>query len=286
VPSETLKKQQSDIAKPAQAEQLAAEFISPQADPEQRHLKTAALKAYGRQTKKAQRDKMVVEFLPMVHKIVHQVTSYLRPPLSREDLVSAGTIGLVKAARDFDPSKNTEFKTYAYIRIRGAVIDELRGWSFTPVNIKKEFDRAQKLQTQMTEEMGQMPSDEQLAERFGTTVAKMYKLFETARARHFLSIHGIDEDTPALGDSLAAAGQNHPGAELEQRELVEKLAGAIQHLPSKERKVVTLYYHKELTMKDIAAVLKVTESRVSQLHASALFKLSSKLRRFNIHRCK
>ncbi len=80
----------------------------------------------------------IVHFLPMVSKIARQVVSYLKPPLSFEDMVSAGTVGLVKAARDFDPSKGVEFKTYAYIRIKGSIIDELRGWSFVPANLHNQ----------------------------------------------------------------------------------------------------------------------------------------------------
>lgn len=217
----------------------------------------------------------------MVHKIVHQVTSYLRPPLTREDLVSAGTIGLIKAARDFDPSYDAEFKTYAYIRIRGAVIDEFRGWSFAPSSVKKEFDHVQKVMSEMTEENGQLPSDEQLAEKLGISLGKMYRIFEQARARHFLSIHGLKDETAVLGYYLAAGNTERPFDRMEKAELVEKLAQSIEKLEDKHRKVILLYYHKDLTMKEIAIVLKVTESRSSQLHAAALVKLSMKLKQYN-----
>ncbi len=237
------------------------------------HSKDAVLKAYG--------DKFIVELLPLVHKIVQQVTSYLHPPLTREDLVSAGTIGLIKAARDYDPSYDAEFKTYAYIRIRGAVIDEFRGWSFAPSSVKKEFDQVQKVMREMAEENGQLPSDDQLAEKLGISVEKMYKIFEQARARHFLSIHGLNDDTPTLGHFLAAENTERPFDRMEKAELVEKLAQSIENLEDKHRKVVLLYYHKELTMKEIAMVLKVTESRSSQLHAAALVKLSMKLKQYN-----
>ncbi len=217
----------------------------------------------------------------MVHKIVHHVTSYLHPPLTREDLVSAGTIGLVKAARNFDPSYDAEFKTYAYIRIRGAVIDEFRGWSFVPSSVKKQFDQAQKVMNEMAEENGQLPSDEELAKKLGISVEKIYKIFEQARARHFLSIHGLNDDTPVLGHYLAAENTERPFDRMEKAELVEKLAQSIEKLEDKHRKVVLLHYQKELTMKEIALVLKITESRSSQLHAAALVKLSMKLKQYN-----
>ena len=245
------------------------------------HLKDAAVKAYTRQTKKIRTDKLIIEFLPMVHRIVHQAVSFLRPPLSNEDLVSAGTIGLVKAARDYDPSKDAEFKTYAYIRVRGAVLDELRSWSFAPATVKKQFERARQLARQITKQTGKPPSERELAEKLGISVEKMYKLFEDARARHFLSMHGMTDETPPLGSTLADAGAGQPAEKLEHNEMVAELTKQIQQLPEKQRKVIILYYHKELTMKQIAQVLNVTESRVSQLHASALFRLSNKLRQWD-----
>jgi RNA polymerase sigma factor for flagellar operon FliA len=259
----------------------AAEFVDKPADTTNGHLKGAAIKAYASHARQVRADELVVKFLPLVHKIVHQVVSYLRPPLTREDLVSAGTIGLVKAARDFDPAQQAEFKTYAYIRVRGAVIDELRGWSFAPAGLKKQFDQAQRTMREMTESNGYLPSDQELAQQIGMSVEKMHRMFENARARHFLSIHGVSDESPALGESLMAKDTSQPGDRLEKAELLERLTRAIQELPDRQREIIILYYSKELTMKSIADVLKVTESRVSQLHASALFKLSVKLKQFD-----
>jgi len=243
-------------------------------------LGAAAAKAYRRHSRQPQEDRLILEYLPLVHKIVGQVTSYLQPPLSREDLVSAGTIGLVKAARDYDPSRQAEFGTYAYIRIRGAIIDELRGWSFAPPSLKKQFDQAQQVLQDMLRESGHMPSDEALADQLGVTTDKMYRMFENVRARHFLSIHGLSDESPALGESLAAPHQE-PGGDLERRELAQKLAEAIGRLPDKQRQVMLLYYTRQLTMKQAAEALDVTESRVSQLHAAALFRLSTQLKAWN-----
>ena len=263
----------------AKTAKLAQEFVEAPAPVQSRdHLKDTALRAYGQHTKKASADKLVVDFLPLVHKIVHQIASYLHPPLTREDLVSAGTIGLIKAARDFDSTKEAEFKTYAYIRVRGAVLDEMRSWSFTPSSIKKQFDQAQQLVKDYVEANGAEPTDEQLAQMLGITTDKMYRMFETARARHFLSIHGINEEAPALGRSLMYKSTEAPSSRIEKEELSAKLAEAIKELPEKQKQIVLLYYHKELTMKEAAMVLEVTESRVSQLHAAALFKLSTKLK--------
>jgi RNA polymerase sigma factor for flagellar operon FliA len=263
-----------------EARELAREFAATTEEPNNRRLKEQALRAYSQQISQAREDKLILEYLPMVHKIVQQVVTYLQPPLSREDLISAGTIGLVKAARDFDPTKDAEFKTYAYIRVRGSVIDELRGWSFTPVALKKQFAHAQEVLRRMTENGKAAPTDEQLAERLGVPLDKMYKMFETARARHFLSIHGVSDEAPSLGSMLSAADTVDPGEGLEKAELLEALTKAITALDNRQRRIIVLYYNKELTMKQIASILEITESRVSQLHASALFKLSVRLKRW------
>jgi RNA polymerase sigma factor for flagellar operon FliA len=261
---------------------LTGEFARQTAPANQQHLKDQGLKAYSQQNQKANQDKLIVEYLPLVYRIVQNIISYLQTPLSRDDLISAGTIGLVKAARDFDTSKDVEFKTYAYIRVRGAVIDELREWSFAPTSLKKKFVLAQRKMQEMTEQLGQAPTDEQLAEELGMTTEKMYQMFENARARHFLSIHGVDENTPALGESLTATDDSsEPVRKLERLELRKHLGEAIAELPQRQRRIILLYYHKELTMKEIALTLDITESRVSQLHASALFKLAGKLRQWD-----
>ncbi len=249
------------------------------------HLRPAAIRAYAHHARHVRQNDLVIQYMPLVHKIVHQVVSYLSGcasgPLSREDLVSAGTIGLVKAARDFDPAQQTEFKTYAYIRIRGAVIDELRGWSFAPPQLHKQFDRARRIVQRTTEQTGSVPSDEELARQLEMPVDKMYRMFENARARHFLSIHAVNDEVPALAEALTAADDPRPEDGLQRSELLQQLTRAIAELPKRQRQIIILYYGKELTMKQIADVAGVTESRISQLHAAALFRLSAKLKTFS-----
>jgi RNA polymerase sigma factor for flagellar operon FliA len=244
------------------------------------HLAHRALKTYGSNVSRQKEDEKIIQYIPLVHRIVSQVTSYLNMPLSKDDLVSAGTIGLVKAARDFDPTKDAEFKTYAYIRVRGAIIDELRGWSFTPPRVKKLINQAQEISENCYNEHGSLPSDEEVAEKMGIDEAKLGEIYETARARHFISIYGLNEDSPALGQFLAA-NVKLPDIGVEREELKMQLARAIKELPEKHRQVILLYYHRELTMKQVSEVMELTEPRVSQLHAAALFKLSVRLKHWN-----
>ena len=223
-------------------------------------------------------NELIIQFLPMVNKIARQVISYLKPPLSFEDMVSAGTVGLVKAAHDFDPSRGVEFKTYAYIRIKGSILDELRGWSFVPANLHNRIKEAQNISQEILERTGTAPTDEELAQKLGISAEELYQMLEKGRAQHFISLDNGTEDAPALGNQLISHHTSSPDEQIEKQELIGILAKAIQQLPEKPRRIILLYYHQNLTMKQIAEVLEITEPRVSQLHASALFNLSVKLR--------
>ena len=245
-----------------------------------KRLKTVARRAYSGQKEQSVENEQVAEFLPMVHKVVQRVVTYLKPPLSYEDLISAGIVGLVKAARDYDASHRAEFKTYAYIRIRGAILDELRDWSSVPVNVDRQIRKTLQLALEITEQTGSTPTDAELAKKLGITVDKLYETFENARLKHFVSIDGSGDDSPTLGSLLASTKTTTPDEQLEQTELIDKLTEAIQQLNERQRQIILLYYQQQLTMKQIAGVFKITEPRVSQLHAGALFNLSVKLRRW------
>ncbi len=248
------------------------------------HLKTVALRAYNGHRPRQIGNEEILQLLPMVRRIARRAVSYLKPPLSFEDLVSAGTVGLLKAARDFDASHQAEFKTYAYIRIKGAVLDELRRASLLPSGVHRQIRTALELSRKIAEETGTPPTDEQLAQKLGVTVEEVYELFENARARHFVSLDALDTEQPALGDLLTMAQTEAPDRLLEKAEMVEELARAMRELDERRLQIIVLYYHEHLTMKQIAEVLEITESRVSQLHASALFCLSARLEQWKDER--
>jgi len=246
-----------------------------------RRLKTVAMRAYADQKKPAHDNARIAEYLPMVARIVQRVVTYLKPPLSFEDLVSAGTVGLVKAARNYDPAHQADFKTYAYIRIRGAVLDELRGWSFVPANHTRDIHNVFEASRKISEATGSQPSDEELADKLGITVEKLYKTLENARAQHFASIDDNANQNAPLANLLPATATPKPDEHVERAELVRKLAEAISQLEERKRQIIILYYQQNLTMKQIAGVFNITEPRVSQLHASALFNLATKLREWD-----
>jgi len=247
----------------------------------QKRLKAAAKHVYDNQKKGEIDNEQIAQFLPMVHKIVQRVVTYVKPPLSYEDLVSAGAAGLVKAASNYDPSHRAEFKTYAYIRIRGAILDELRNFSLLPANVNKEIREVTQLSVEIVNKTGMTPTDEELAEELDIPVDKLHRTFEHARVKHFISIDNSGDNSSPLGASLTATDTPAPDAQAEKAELVDHLSEAIASLNDRQRKIIILYYQQELTMKQIAEVFDITEPRVSQLHARALFNLSVKLRQWN-----
>lgn len=246
----------------------------------QKHLQATALRTYRGNQSRLVSNSQIIEMLPLVPKIAWKTIAYLKPPLTFEDLVAAGTVGLVKAAQDYDPSHQAEFKTYAYIRIRGAILDELKKWNFGPYESEKKIAAVFHTAKTFKEQTGFEPSDEKLAELLGTNIDGLYEILEKARAKQFLSLNSVNEDSGGLCGLLCEKNGCSPDEQLEKSELAEQLAIAMQQLPEKKRKVVLLYYQQELTMKEIAEVLQITESRVSQIHAAALFTLSEKLRQW------
>jgi RNA polymerase sigma factor for flagellar operon FliA len=242
------------------------------------HLTAVALRTYAEQKPRRMSDDEITQFLPMVNSIARKATSYLRPPLSFEDLVSAGTIGLVKAARDFDDSHGAQFKTYAYIRIRGAILDELRSTSMLPSKLSRQVRAAMELHQRISKERGVAPTDEELAAGLGITTDELYSLYESSRATKFVSLDASEPEGTTLAGALSCPQTAGPDAQLEQAELVDELSEAIGQLDEKRRQIIVLYYQQHLTMKQIGETLDITESRISQLHASAIFNLSAKLR--------
>ena len=239
------------------------------------------MRAYADQKNSTHASDRIAEYLPMVARIVQRVVIYLKPPLSFEDLVSAGMVGLVKAARDYDPAHQADFKTYAYIRIRGAVLDELRGWSFVPPNHSRDIRRAYETSRKIAERTGSPPKDNELAAKLGVSVEKLYKTFENARAQHFASLDDNMGQNTSLANLLPATGTPKPDEQVERGELANKLAEAISQLEERKRQIIILYYQQNLTMKQIAEVFEITEPRVSQLHASALFNLATRLKEWD-----
>ena len=261
---------------------LTPVHTKPASEESSTNSKRLAQQAYASQNEPVVDDQIIVKFLPLVHKIVQRVTTYIKPPLTYDDLVSAGTLGLIKAAYNYDMSHQAEFQTYAYIKIRGAVLDELRAWSFVPAQVDKQIQGAIQASAEFLEKTGKTPSDEVLADKLEISVEKLNQIFKNARIKQFLSIDKTQDDTSNSEHlSMPAASTTSPLEDLDQQEQINTLVQAIQEMEERPRHLILLYYQQELTMRQIAKVFDITEARVSQLHAKTLFNLSIKMRQWN-----
>jgi RNA polymerase sigma factor FliA len=237
-----------------------------------------------RQTRnEALRDRLVLFYTPLVKQVVSKWFSTLPNHVSRDDLVSSGIIGLIGAVERFDPDKGFKFETFGYHRIRGAILDELRTYDIMPRRLRIKAREVQKAIEVLEAELSRHPTETEIASRLGLESEAYQELVSQLNPIRFFPISDALDDNGEwkLYKNLAAALEGAEDAEgmAEKQELKNVLLNAVQSLPKSERMVVALYYYEELTMKEIGVVLKVSESRVSQIHTQALLRLRNALER-------
>jgi len=212
--------------------------------------------------------------------------------IAYEDLYSAGALGLVDAARRFDTSRGIQFSTYATRRIRGSMLDDLRARAFASLRILNRIRKVRNAFETVASKSGRTPDDVDVAREAGLSMEQYYRTLEDAKRQTFLSVHGLLDEQPSFENLIPTSRERDPAASAETSERREILSKSIRQLPAQERMVIMLYYMKDLNMREIGATLGVNESRVCQLHSSALFKLSMKLKKngimppepFHVHR--
>lgn len=242
-------------------------------------VRRRAQQAYSSNVRERENHQRIVDHLWLVKHIAQRMAINLPDHITYDDLFSAGTLGLVTSARDFDTSRGVEFSTYAYRRIRGSILDDLRARSFVSPSIHSRIRRVRNAFDTVASRLGSTPDDIAVAKEAGMPLEEYYRTLDDAKRQTFLSVHGLVDDQPALEDLIPTSRERDPAASAETSEQKDILSESIRELPEKERMVIMLYYMKDLNMKEIGATLGVNESRISQLHSSALFRLSIKLRK-------
>ena len=225
-------------------------------------------------------EKIVIKYLKLVHYLAHKLVSFSTPTLDRDDLYSAGVIGLLEAIERFDLSKNVSFNTFATMRIKGAIIDEIRRFDWVPRSVRKKSKMIDATIHRLFAELDRMPTDKEIADELELTMTEYYQLTDSIGSLYLTSLDTIVESEH--GDqSYANTLSDHYDADVEAHKeaMKENLIESIQALPERERVVISLYYYENLNLKEIAAVLEVTESRVSQIHSSAINKLRAMLQK-------
>jgi RNA polymerase sigma factor FliA len=227
------------------------------------------------------RNELVVEYLPLVRHVIGRLP--LTPPsfMDMDDLFEVGVLGLMNAARTYNPNKGAQFKTHAYVNIRGAILDELRKYDVLPRSRRDRIKHFHRTVEELEEELERTPTVDEIAEAMALSVAQVEDVMVNIQGAAVLSIQdGGDADGeggPGLGDCLRCMKTERPEDLAERGELLVKLREEIANLPEKERHMILLYYGEGLLLKEIGEVLGVTESRVSQIHSRAVFRLNKAL---------
>jgi RNA polymerase sigma factor for flagellar operon FliA len=231
----------------------------------------------------ADRDAAIRQYAPLVKYVVGRLAIGLPAILDYEDILSYGTIGLIEALDRFDGSKGVKFETYAISRIRGAIIDALRALDRLPRSVRQKAKKLEAIHVSFALEHGREPTDEEVARLMGFTLDQYNQaLIDCSWVT--VSLDGLldrdtNDDGAAPTELPADPNEEDFTQRLEKRQMIDALTGAVKGLPEREWLIVSLYYRDEMTMKEIAQILEISESRVCQLHGRALGRLRARLAR-------
>jgi RNA polymerase sigma factor FliA len=233
----------------------------------------------------AERDQLVIRYAPWVKFIALRMAAKLPSHIQAEDLISAGIIGLIDALDKFNPAREVQFKTYAQIRIQGAMKDELRALDWASRSMRQKVKRLEQAYGTLEQKLGRPPSSEEVANSMGIAMDEFEELLDDVKGTSLVSLEELgqgpaSEDKSTLLEALLTRQDQDPLEMLNLQDLKKALTQAIAELPEKERLVLSLYYFEELTMKEVGKVLNLTESRISQLHTQAVLRLRGKLKAY------
>lgn len=230
------------------------------------------------------RDRLIQEYGPKIKYMAYRLSYRLKPDIDIDDLMSAGIIGLMDAMDKYDHGKETLFKTYAEFRIRGAMLDEIRAMDWIPRSVKEKTGLLYKTIIELEKRLSRPPAEDEIASQLNMSIPEYQDFLTQAHASSMISIEdlgiNLDNDRDVF-EFIGESEKRDPLTLLLKKDTKNILVKAIEHLPEKERKVISMYYYNELTMKEIGAILDVTESRVSQLHTQAMFRLKGRLQENN-----
>ena len=227
------------------------------------------------------RRELIESYAPLARYVVDRMNLRPGPSLGYEDLLGQAVVGLIDAIDRFDVTRGIKFETYAYHRIRGAVMDMLREMDWLPRSIRQRESELATAIEELGEHLGRPPSDEELAKKLDITVAELDQL---AHQLAMQAVQSLDEivgsrewDGGSMADLVSEVSAVSPEDEMQKTAMREMLAEAIDQLPDSERTVISLYYHEGLTLKEIGRVLGVTESRTCQIHGKAMVRLRAQM---------
>jgi RNA polymerase sigma factor for flagellar operon FliA len=228
------------------------------------------------------KEEVIKEFLPYIKYTAYRLSWKLPPHVTTDDLISVGLMGLMDALSRFEPGR-VKLKTYAELRIKGSMIDELRATAWIPRSMRKKIEVINKERIKLEREYGRMPDDTEVAKSLNMPLDEYFRTLQYAtssnpvRLEDFRNSKYADSDLN-ITECIADPKAKSPLSVLEEKDTKAGLADLIDTLPKKEKTVLALYYYEELTMQEIGRVLSITESRVCQIHGQALGKLKAKIK--------
>ncbi len=246
---------------------------------------TLKVKAY-RHQQEEERERIVLQHLPQIKYIAQRIAVKLPPDVQLDDLISAGVIGLLDAYEKFDESKGVQFKTYAEVRIRGAILDSLRDLDWAPRSLRKRSKEVEEAYARVEQRLGRSAEDAEVAQELGLELKEFHSLVDQLKGLnigHFQIAEqngdSNESDDVPLRYIPTSPEEDSPFEICLKSELRTILAEMISKLPEREQLVIALYYDEGLTMKDIGKVLGVNESRISQLHTRAMLRLRARMQK-------
>lgn len=236
------------------------------------------IQAYANVQKQASSNEVldIESYLPLVKRIAYHLKGRLPDSVMVEDLIQSGVIGLIEAMQKFDANQGASFETYAGIRIRGAMLDEIRKGDWTPRSVHRKSREVTSAISAVEARLGREARDSEIAEEMGLSLEDYHFILQDTNSAQLLSIDEPDHDELSE-DQIVGTGKS-PLAELADEGFQQALVEQIEDLPEKERLVMALYYDEELNLKEIGEILEVSESRVSQIHSQAIKRLKSRLK--------
>lgn len=233
---------------------------------------------YSKTGKPEIREKLIIEYAPLVKLVAGRLSMYLGYNVEYDDLVGYGIFGLIDAIDKFDYGKNIKFETYASLRIRGSILDQIRKMDWIPRSLRQKQKKIDAAMSKIEAEKGRVATEEELAQELEISVEEYNNWQGQAKVANVVSLEEFAEAGSEIKmDATKNSHFEQPETAVEKEELKIKLAQSLEDLTEKEKNVIILYYYEELNLKEISRVLEVSESRVSQLHTKALSKMRAKL---------
>ncbi|MCI8308157.1 MAG: FliA/WhiG family RNA polymerase sigma factor [Lachnospiraceae bacterium] len=234
--------------------------------------------AYSAHKTSDMREKLIIEYSGLVKLVAGRLNMYLGYTVEFDDLVSYGVFGLIDAIDKFDYFKGVKFETYASLRIRGAILDQIRKMDWIPRTLRQKQKKLEQAYTKLEGIHGRSATDAELASELEITLEELEDWKNQVEIANVISLDDyIEQGVEVKVDPLVRPKFTQPETQVEKEELKKSLKKALESLTENERKVILLYYYEELTLKEISNVLEVSESRVSQLHTKSLSKMKQKL---------